>query len=223
MVLLRVGPCLAGFLSIVAMASPAAAQEWLSPKPLNQSQPAQQRQSPQPQQSQQRPQQRPPQQAPAQQQAQQQAGQQAAPALVEEIGDWRIQCFTAPSRLCQVQQRQVNPQTQVMVLWIEMTLAVQPKPSTLLAVMVPLGVRIAPALNLAADKSPMAALPILTCVPAGCLHQAEVNNNSVALMQKAQAVTSQVSDVAGRAIPLNVSMRGFREAYAKAGEFLRAR
>lgn len=223
-----VGSGFAGLLGVALMAGPAVAQEWLSPRPLNQSQPAP-AQQPRPAhpQAQQRPAQPQTPQRPAQQQAQQQPAQQpqgqATPVLVEEIGDWRLQCFNAPSKFCQVSQRQVNPQTQAMIVWIELTLGTQPKPSSSLSLMVPLGIRIGPALNLQADKAPLAALPIITCVPAGCMHQGEVNNNTTAAMQKAQVMTTQVNDMAGRPQPFNFPMRGFREAYAKSTEFLRSR
>jgi invasion protein IalB len=150
-----------------------------------------------------------------------QPGQAAKPTLVEEIGDWRIQCFAQPARACQLSQRQINPANKSLLVWMELTRTTAPKPANMLAVMLPLGFRISPVLNVDADKALLVGVPIVTCLPTGCVHSGEINNGGIQRMLKAKAITTQMTDMNGRTYQVAMSMRGFRDAFAKTASFLR--
>jgi len=188
----------------------AAAQEFLSPKPTVQVQhPLNQN--------------RPPAPAPAAPSPSQAAAGAVAvkPDLSEEIGDWRLQCFAKPGRTCEFEQRRVNPSNQALVIWVELARSLTPKPVWQLTVMLPLGFRIAPSLGVRADDELLLDLPIVTCVPAGCVHAAEMPVAGLDTLQKAQTLGTEIVDLKGQRYALNVSMHGFKEAYLKGALFLK--
>lgn len=195
----------------------AVAQDWLSPRPLSPQQ-MQQNQQPRPQtQQQQRPAQKP---APSRSG---QAAQQGAvkPDLAQLIGDWRIQCFSKPARSCQISQRQVNPKTKQLVFMIEVTRVSSPKPSNSLSVMLPLGVRLGPPLLLSADQRSVATVPLLTCLPAGCVHVTPVQDDVLNALRKVKALGTEMMAINGRSVPITISMRGFNDAMSRANDFIR--
>jgi invasion protein IalB len=188
----------------------ASAQEVLSPKPMI-DHPAIQT--------------RPPATAPAQNSA---AGKPAAspsqtvagtsavkPDLTEEIGDWRLQCFSKPDRVCQLAQRQVNPKNQAMLIWVEFTHFMTPKVAWQLVVMLPLGFRLAPTLGVRADGELFMNMPIVTCVSAGCVYSAEMPVAGLETLRKSQALETEIADLKGQRYALKVPMRGFNQAFLK--------
>lgn len=204
-------------------ASGASAQDFLSPKPMvppPAAKPAA-KTAPAPKTTQQKPVTQSPsaQASPAQTAA---GAQGAKPDIAEDVGDWRLRCFSKPNRACQMSQRRVNTSNQSLLIWVELTRAIQPKPITQMAVMLPLGVRIAPRLPIRADDQPLIEVPIVTCVPTGCVHSAELPETGLNVLQKSQSVSSEMIDMKGQKIPLPISMRGFNEAYLKTATFLKA-
>ena len=204
--------------ALLPIGGPAAfAQEWLSPRPTQA--PPQQRPA-QPQQ------QRPAQQqqlAPAQA-APQQGSQQtpAKPDLVQEIGDWRIQCFSKPARACQISQRQINSATKQLIVMLELTRRLGPNPQDVLAVMLPLGSRLSPVLSVRSEQTEVASVPLITCTQVGCVHSGAITVEKLDLMVRAKSLSTQLTNLRGQTVPLNISMRGFNDAFQKTSAFMKS-
>jgi invasion protein IalB len=137
------------------------------------------------------------------------------PAVAEDIGDWLLRCYMKPNRICQISQRQVNPKNKALVIWLELTHYETPKAAWQIVVMLPLGFRVAPNLPVRADGELFATLPILTCVVDGCVYSAELPVAGLGTLQKAQKLATEIVDLNGRRYAINVSMRGFGQAYGK--------
>lgn len=188
----------------------AAAQDFLSPKPIIQH-PAVQARPPSPA-------------SPSQVSPSQAAVGAAAvkPDLSEEIGDWRLLCFTKPGRTCELEQRRVNTSNQALLIWVELSRLLTPKPAWQLTVMVPLGFRVVTNLGVSADGALLLNLPVVTCVPAGCVYAAELPTDGLDTLQKAQTVGTEIVDLKGQRFALGITMRGFKDAYLKSALFLKA-
>ena len=76
-------------------------------------------------------------------------------------------------------------------------------------------------LGVRADDELLLDLPIVTCVPAGCVYAAEMPVAGLDTLQKAQTFGTEIVDLKGQRYALNVSMRGFNEAYLKSALFLK--
>jgi invasion protein IalB len=210
-----VGVCAVLLPSLVGIVA-ASAQEMLSPKPMVEHQKIQPR---------------PPANAPAQNStaekpaaspSQAVAGAGAVkPDLSEEIGDWLLQCFSKPSRQCQLSQRQVDPKNQALVIWVELTHFVTPKSGWQLVVMVPLGFRVAPNLGVRAGDELFLNMPILTCVAAGCVYSAEMPVTGLETLRNSQKLSTEIVDLKGQRYALNVSMRGFDKVFLKSALVLK--
>ncbi|MFN3890617.1 MAG: invasion associated locus B family protein [Beijerinckiaceae bacterium] len=215
--------------ALFGMTGQGVAQDWLSPRP---SVPAPQQQQRPPQQQQQRPaaqqqQQRPPapqqaqQQQPAQQQPAQQQAQPVSPDLIQVFNDWRISCVPRPNRACQITQRQVNPTNQSQILLAELTVVSQPKPRTILSMVVPLGVKLGQPLSLRNESGEVASLPLVTCTNAGCIHSGDISPKAVEMMRKAKSMNTTVADLRGQSAPLRLSVNGFEDAYQRVAAYLK--
>jgi invasion protein IalB len=144
------------------------------------------------------------------------AGEAAGkPDLTEEIGDWRLQCFSKPARACRLSQRQVTKQDHSLLIWAELTHFITPKEKWLFVVMLPLGLKVAPVLDVRAGGELFLNMPIVTCVPAGCVYSADVPAAGLETLRKSQTLATEVADLKGHKYPINVSMHGFTQAYLK--------
>ena len=196
----------------------ASAQEVLSPKPMIEHPPVQTR---------------PPAAAPAQNSpagkrattpSQAVAGAAAVkPDLTEEFGDWQLRCYSKPNRACQLSQRQVNPTNQALLIWVELTNFVTPKPGWQFVVMLPLGFRLAPTLGIRADDELLLNMSLVTCVSAGCLYSAEMPVAGLETLRKSQKVGTEIVDLKGQRYALNLSMRGFNDAHLKSALVLKGK
>jgi len=137
------------------------------------------------------------------------------PEFTEEIDDWQLQCFPKPSRACRLAQRQLNPKNNSLVIWVELTKYMQPKVMWQMVVMIPLGFRLAPILGLRAGGALLLDMPLVTCVPAGCVYSAEMPAAALDTLKDATALGTEIADLKGQRFALNVSMRGFSKAYLK--------
>jgi invasion protein IalB len=145
----------------------------------------------------------------------------AALELLEEVGDWKLQCGSTPARNCQMSQRRVNPESNQLLIWMELTRTNTPKEMNQLTVMLPLGLRVTTPLAVTVDGQPFAAFNIVTCVPAGCIYAHEMGSPEVQALLQAQRINMEVSDLRGQRFALTVSMRGFDNAFLKTALYLR--
>ena len=145
----------------------------------------------------------------------------AAPEILEEVGDWKLQCGSAPTRNCQMSQRRVNPESNQLLIWMELTRTYTPKETNQLTVMLPLGLRVTTPLAVTVDGQPFVSFNIVTCVTAGCIYAQEIGATEVQTLLKAQRINTEVSDLRGQRFALTVSMRGFDNAFLKTALYLR--
>ena len=143
------------------------------------------------------------------------------PDISEEIGDWMLRCYSKTGRACQISQRQVNKKSQDLVIWLELTHSVTPKAVWQLVVMVPLGFKILPDLGVRAGDELLLNMPIVTCLSAGCVYAAEMPVAGLATLRKTQTLGTEIVDLKGQKYALNVSMRGFDQAYLKSAQVLK--
>ena len=145
----------------------------------------------------------------------------AAPVILEEVGDWKLQCGPTPARNCQMSQRRVNPESDQFLIWMELTRTNTPKETNQLTVMLPLGLRVTTPLAVTVDGQPFASFKIVTCVQAGCIYTQEIGAPEVQTLLVAQRINTEVSDLRGQRFALTVSMRGFDNAFLKTALYLR--
>lgn len=199
-------------LAMCAAVTTASAQDWLSPRPVS---PAQSKQ-----------QQTKPQQRPAQAQQTQAAPpaarqQQAGPELIQSFGDWRISCVSRPGRACQITQRQVSKGNRAVTLVVELTLATQPKPRSILSVVTPLGSKLSPSVVIRGDRGEVAAAPLLTCVNTGCIHSGDIVSKQVEGMRRAKKLSTQLTDLKGQSSALAISTNGLEDAFRRVSSYLK--
>ena len=142
------------------------------------------------------------------------------PDLAEDNGDWRLECFSAATAQCHLFQRRVDPGTQSLLVWAEVTRA---GPEQKLTVMIPLGLRAQPTLGLQSAGRIVASLPLVTCVPAGCVHTVPLTPVLLKTLQDARDLSAVVTRLDGQSLGLQLSMRGFVEANIRLAMFFKTR
>lgn len=210
---IAVGCAIAGALTI-AIAAPLA-QEYLQ----QQGQPKPRQTAPAATQQATRPKAAPAPTAPVR--AQQAAAKPAAQDWATSVGDWSVKCVSAPTRLCQLSQRQLDPNTKGLLIWVELTQTADAQGNSALAVMTPLGMRLPPVLSIQADQSNLAGVPIVTCMQLGCLHSGPFAADSLAVLQRAQSLSTQITDMQNRTFAIQISTKGLSEASKAVNQFLR--
>lgn len=145
----------------------------------------------------------------------------AKPDVSEEIGSWRLLCFRKPSRVCKLSQRRINPKNRALLIWVELTHALKPKPDWQMAVMLPLGLRLAPDLGIHADDGVLIDLPIVTCIRRGCVYSAQMPIVGLETLETSRILGTEVTDLAGHRYSLKLSMGGFNQAYLKSALVLK--
>lgn len=137
------------------------------------------------------------------------------PEFTEEIADWQLQCFPKLGRACRLAQRQINPKNKSLVIWVELTKYMQPKAAWQMVVMLPLGFRLAPILGLRAGGKLLLNMTLVTCVPAGCVYSAEMPVAALDTLKDSTTLGTEIDNLKGQRFAINVSMRGFSQAYLK--------
>ncbi|MGV2978938.1 invasion associated locus B family protein [Camelimonas sp. ID_303_24] len=147
-----------------------------------------------------------------------------ASSLRETHGDWVVNCITPKDRkLCTVSQ-QLAQQSQgggaQRVLSIELTPSAKGAEGALL---LPFGLLVAKGAAVQVDDGKaLAATPIRTCVPGGCIAPLTLDASTVASMRKGKQLKLNLfaSDTE-KPFALNVSLKGFGDALDRASALLK--
>ena len=69
----------------------------------------------------------------------------------------------------------------------------------------------------------VASVPLVTCVPAGCIHAAPLTPELLKTLQEARDLSAVVTRLDGQSVGLQLSMRGFVEANIRLAMFFKTR
>ena len=143
--------------------------------------------------------------------------------ITEQLSDWYYQCGSKPQKSCQISQRLVSPANRSMLGWLEVSRISGDKPKDILAVIVPLGLRVRPEIVLMADDSVIAKPVVSTCVQMGCMYNLDITAQQLAQLAKAKGLSVELEDMAGRKLPLKFTMASFNEALKKSNTYLESK
>jgi invasion protein IalB len=146
----------------------------------------------------------------------------AAPDLQQIIGDWKLTCDKAPVRRCVIAQRRVDPKSQAVLIWAELSKSgAGPASDYQLSIMVPLGLKIQGFRMQTSDRKDIANLPIYACVPAGCIYEAVVQDPTLQKIFDQRAVTAPFYTLSGQEMDLGLTTNGLKDALMKMTLYLR--
>ena len=64
-------------------------------------------------------------------------------------------------------------------------------------------------------------IPIVTCLSTGCVYATEMPVAGLETLRKTQTLGTEIVDLKGQRYALNISMRGFDQAYLKSAQVLK--
>lgn len=147
-----------------------------------------------------------------------------ASSLRETHGDWVVNCVVPKDRkLCTISQ-QLAQQSQgggaQRVLSVELTPTAKGAEGALL---LPFGLLLSRGVAVQVDEGkPLAATPVRTCVPGGCLAPLTLDPATVGGMRKGkQLKLNMVASDTEKPLVLNVSLKGFGDALDRASALLK--
>lgn len=144
----------------------------------------------------------------------------AAPAVSELVGEWKLDCTTTPVRRCQISQKRITNDNNI-AIWVEIARTAGAADGDMIAVMMPLGLRLAPQIALLVDDKPVATLGLVTCYREGCLSSAKLDANAIAALRAGKILRLGVQNLQGQPVPVGAPATGFGEAYGKLATFTR--
>ncbi|EKF61570.1 invasion associated locus B family protein [Agrobacterium albertimagni AOL15] len=136
-----------------------------------------------------------------------------ASSLVETHEDWSVACQASGEvTSCVVRQVQSNNQTQQVVLTAE--IAKTPDGKFAGALMLPLGLSLAPGVQLKIGDVPLGATrPFSLCVQQGCLVPLDVTEDVIAKLRAGSALNITVTaGASAQPVHFAVSLKGFSKA-----------
>lgn len=128
----------------------------------------------------------------------------------EQIQDWQVECPTAGGR-CAMSQLINNPSDnqplmRVVVMYPEQF------DGAAITFLVPLGVILAPGLELTVDGNAAAAFPYQNCQPGGCRADLPAQPELLQRLRGGSVATLSFIDPNGQQIDLDISLSGFTAA-----------
>lgn len=135
------------------------------------------------------------------------------PALLEQYQQWTLRCFAGAQARCELFQNRIDPQTKLSLFWVEYTRHASGKVQ--LAVITPLGSRIADGLNMSVDGKFSWNTAIKSCLQMGCLSDLDANKVLLDRIRKGQILVATVATLSGDKVPLQLSLNGFDQGLAR--------
>lgn len=142
-------------------------------------------------------------------------------AIAEDLGDWRLQCTVAPAPRCEFFQQRVGNDGGFL-LWFEIERLSGPDKLARVSLRTPLSTRIVSTLPLDMDGRRFADLPIITCLPAGCVYAADMPMSRVQSMENAGGMATAIYDLRGQGFAISIGTSGLRAGFLKMASFLGA-
>jgi invasion protein IalB len=154
--------------------------------------------------------------------------QEASPspdALSETYGDWVVVCNRAPTednqpgpRLCEMTQELRQQEGGQRVL----SLALRPEENVgaaFLTLLTPFGMKLSDPVALEIDGATVLQAPFHTCVPAGCVVQAQIDPTTLDIISTGEAAVVRLPTIAGEPFQVTISLLGFTTAWTRLNEF----
>jgi len=135
-------------------------------------------------------------------------------SLSETYDSWTVQCQAVnEKRLCQMQQelRQANTNQRVLFTAITRSGDSDDMKGTFVA---PFGLALADGFTLEAEEGQVLTAPFKTCLPAGCLVEADLSPKVVARLAGYDKVVAVMAAAdTGQAVRTDIDLKGFTAAY----------
>lgn len=141
-----------------------------------------------------------------------------ATSLNEAHGDWTVGCALqiqgeTTAKVCNLLQEQVDGKTRQRVVAIELRPA---KAGAKATIVLPFGLDLQAGLSMQIDDgSTTATHTFRTCLPAGCLVEADLNDETLAALGKGSVLKLKTVADGGKETPFSISLKGFKAAYAR--------
>lgn len=133
---------------------------------------------------------------------------------VEAFQDWQLVCSgEAAGRHCVIAQQQLDKPGGQQLLAIQL---MTEKGGLKGALILPFGIALRQGATLQPDgQTASAPIAFETCLPAGCLLPLDLDPQAVTRWQGAPSIVVRVNSASGGTVQFALSMKGFREAYAR--------
>ena len=146
------------------------------------------------------------------------ANQQAALDKREtnlDIGAWKLHCLVDQQRKCELSQRRIDNTSKTTALWIEIDATETEDSVYTISLLTPLGMKITQTTPLMGDNKVAVAIPIISCVPAGCVHRAMAPRQAIDGLVSLRNIGAQVMTQNGQPLFLPLDTSGFLEGLSK--------
>ncbi len=143
----------------------------------------------------------------------------AKPDLMENSGEWLLQCWKAPEKRCEIFQRRVEAKSQQQVLLVGFS--INRNTPRRMTVVTPLGLKAKPALPLFVNKSVIVEAPLKTCIASGCIHIVDVGADQLGKISAAQDMGVVLQLTNDQPVNVALSAKGLGSGMEKAVNFIR--
>ncbi len=146
----------------------------------------------------------------------------AAPdSLVEQYGDWTVECGNAagePERFCRMTQRLKRDGARNHVLSV--FIRVKSKDSVASMTLIgPLGISLAGGITVSVGDRRLVEADFLTCYPRGCMARKELGSAAIEAFRAGNEAIVKMVALNGEAFTIAVSLSGFTAAWARLQAF----
>lgn len=141
------------------------------------------------------------------------------PDLMENSGEWLLQCWKAPEKRCEIFQRRVEAKSQQQVLLVGFS--INRNAPRRLTVVTPLGLKAKPALPLFVNKAVVVEAPLKTCIASGCIHIVDVGADQLGKISGAQDMGVVLQLTNDQPVNVALSSKGLGSGMEKAVNFIR--
>ncbi len=143
------------------------------------------------------------------------------PNVAEQFQDWTFRCFGGGQPRCELFQNRIDPRTKQPLFWVEYTRHASGQVQ--LAVITPLGSRIADGVNMSIDGKFSWSIPIKSCLPLGCLAHVDANKVLLDRIRRGRILVATVTTMSGEKVPLQLSLGGFDQGMTRLEGQLKSR
>jgi invasion protein IalB len=141
------------------------------------------------------------------------------PSLKENSGAWVLQCWSAPTKRCEILQQRVDASSQKQMLLIGFS--INPRAAPRLTMVTPIGLKTRATLPLIAEKETLVEAPLKGCIASGCVHILDVSPDQVARLAGAKEAGALVQLPDDRLAKIALDIDGLASGVEKAVKFVK--
>jgi invasion protein IalB len=146
--------------------------------------------------------------------------------LREAYADWVVSCAMqsqgqdkAPIKVCRLSQEQTDPRTCQRLLAVEIRPGKTPKGGAKVTFILPFGLDLQKGVRLQFDEGALGGVqPFRTCLPPGCLLEADLDAATTASLGKAKFLKVNATADDGQQTAFSISLKGFPTAFARTAD-----